>query len=295
MAEIKRICIRLGGEKEEALGYENYLKSSPGRAILAERTIKDYAWVIRRLIRRKKELSRDMIVEYLQKSRRLPCRAALVYFLKYKERGDLAETLPMIPQKEPAPRQIPTYEEFMAAIKFLDPEERMIALFLLYTGVRCHEAFKILEKDIKPGGIITFTTKGGHIRTITLPSSFYAELRNYIDKEIGILPTETIFYPYSKASLRTKLVKFYKKLNESSKRHAGKKIGTHDFRRFFACYLYEASGHNIQLVKEALGHRNIETTSIYLQYGIKEKMQEKVKEVMNGLDSRRGRPQTDTE
>lgn len=279
----EKIVILPPDKKKEAVLFESYLKSSPNGVMLSPRTIRVYVFAIKSLIRRKKEIDRDYIVSFLQKHPRLEVRAAIIYYLKWKGFDDIAESIPRVRPKEKKHREIPTYDEFMKVIKFLDAEERMIALFLLNTGARCHEVFKLLEKDIKPNGYVEFSTKGGYLRRVKLPDGFYRQLREYIDNDVGILPLEHLFYRKLNSNIDNKVKYFYKKLNIVAKRQLGKNIGTHDFRRFVAAYLYEKSGHDLKLVQSFLGHKKIETTAIYIEHLNTEKMLEKAGAILNEL------------
>lgn len=46
--------------------------------------------------------------------------------------------------------------------------------------------------------------------------------------------------------------------------HLGSGIGTHSFRKLFACQLYELSGRDIMLVSHALQHSSVSTTQRYV-------------------------------
>lgn len=46
------------------------------------------------------------------------------------------------------------------------------------------------------------------------------------------------------------------------KARIGKPVGCHSFRHAFATHLLE-SGHNIRVVQELMGHKDVETTMIY--------------------------------
>ena len=43
------------------------------------------------------------------------------------------------------------------------------------------------------------------------------------------------------------------------------RVGTHSFRKFFATRIYEASGHDTELVREILQHGSLSTTQRYLR------------------------------
>lgn len=43
------------------------------------------------------------------------------------------------------------------------------------------------------------------------------------------------------------------------------RVGTHSFRKYFAARIYEANGHDVELVREILQHTSLETTQRYLR------------------------------
>lgn len=266
------------GRKE----YGNYLLGAPGGVILSPGTRDAYTKIIGRLERRKKDLTLEYIISFITKDPRKPVRSALSYYLKAMGLEVMVSRLPRVKARDPIPRDIPTYEEFMTVIKKLDEEDDMIARFLLNTGMRCHEAFMVKLGDVSPEGIIIIETKGGGQREVRLPEDFQKELTKYLTEVKGIGAGELMFFTENKASLQSKVKKFWARLNREAVRTIGKHMGTHDFRRFYGTYLYKRTK-DLQLVQRLMGHKKIETTLKYTRFATREADLEKGRKLMGEL------------
>lgn len=262
--------------------YENYLLTAPGGVILSPGTQDAYGKIIGRLERCRKDLTLEYIISFMTKDQRKPVRSALAYYLRALGMEDLVTKLPRVKARDPILREIPTYEEFISVIKKLDEEDDMIAKFLLNTGMRCHEAFMIKLGDITPEGIIIIETKGGGQREVRLYEEFRKELVEYLTGVKSLANGELIFFTENKASLQSKVKKFWSRLNRESVRTIGKHIGTHDFRRFYGTYLYKRTK-DLQLVQRLMGHKRIETTLRYTRYATKEEDLEKGRKLIGEL------------
>lgn len=189
-------------------------------------------------------------------------------FIKYK-------------QKQPKPHELINLDTLLKLIDVLPAEEKMISLFMLNSGCRCHEAFKIKVKDLTPGGRVVLQTKGGKYRVIMLSEEYNRTLQDYIMGRKGLLGEEYIFYHDSKASPYNKVRIFHTEFNAAIKKVLGSTLGTHDFRRHYGVSLYKGSSNNILLVQKAMGHSNINTTMRYVGYAITEEEIRKASQIIH--------------
>lgn len=126
-------------------------------------------------------------------------------------------------------------------------------------GVRVGDLLKLRLCDIiQESGryrlnIIEEKTKKA--RTFTVPSDVYIYIQNYVLRR-GLRPTDKLF------DLTVRAVESYLKMACTYLGITG--VSTHSFRKFFATSIYNANGHNIELVRELLQHSSIQTTQRYL-------------------------------
>ncbi|CAN8138998.1 putative Site-specific integrase [uncultured Thiomicrorhabdus sp.] len=126
-------------------------------------------------------------------------------------------------------------------------------LFLLDTGCRVTEALKATTADINEGNSVTFReTKGGRSRTIPLT----LRQREYIKglEDGPLFPTVT----YDRIRTSFTLV------GRDKLKWPGEYV-VHTFRHTCATRLVQKGVHIVD-VKEWLGHSNIQTTMIYIQF-----------------------------
>lgn len=219
---------------------------------------------------------------YIREHERRAYRSALKYYLKFI--GQKIELRP-VKEKPPRPRELPTLEDFMRVVNNLSEDDKYIAMFLLNSGCRVHEAFKVKRKDISPNGKVVLETKGGKYRTIFLGTEFHKNLFWYLTEKKGLAENDYIFWTNRVASLRSKGVLFWQALNRKSKEIIGKYVGTHDFRRFYGMYMYNACEKDIVLVQRLLGHADISTTERYVRYALTEDDINRAKEKIDKLTS----------
>ena len=266
----------------ELRGFEEYLTNMPS---LSPASKNKYYSIIKGFIHYWNG-STDMLNKFLSEHQHYNYKTALIHYFRWQGNADMVSYLEKIKIKikQPKPRNIPSYEDFLKVIKTLDKEEYFIAKFMLLTGARCHEVFKIKLEDIDNEGKISFVTKGGKYREVYLVDSFFSELMNYLKNDKGTLLKEFIFYPNSNSKIESKVKTFWKKLNRMSQKTIGRNIQTHDFRRFCGTYLYEKTG-DIEYVRRILGHSNINTTIRYAQYVDRERDIKKSKQILSELEN----------
>lgn len=127
---------------------------------------------------------------------------------------------------------------------------------LACTGVRISESYQIAVGDLKLSRKVILG-KGTKTRVIWFPQLYRQEilplLHGHKDDEPLVI--------HSADYIRTKLRKVQKRLRIRCH------LSPHEFRRFYARQVY-AKTKDVYLVKDLLGHRNIETTMKYLRISV---------------------------
>lgn len=180
---------------------------------------------------------------------------------------------------------------------------RWLMVNLLYgAGLRLNECLSLRVKDVDlPGAkLIVRQGKGNKDRVTLLPKSLIAPLSEHIERVramhtvdltegLGEAPLpQALAGKYPKAGYlwawqfvfpsmthcrdpytgRTVRYHVHEKtlqrtVKEAARRaRIGKPVGCHTFRHAFATHLLEA-GHNIRVVQQLMGHKDVETTMIY--------------------------------
>jgi integrase len=153
---------------------------------------------------------------------------------------------------------VPSKEELNLLIGHASPKYALIYSILRDTGLRPVELSNLGKEDIdlENGTLRIDTAKHGQPRIVKIKTQTLGMLRLYLDKH-----NEEVLFPSSNkmsntyARLRTSLAKKLQNPNL-------KKIRLYDFRHYFATTLYHDT-RDLLLVKERLGHRNIQNTILY--------------------------------
>jgi len=131
-----------------------------------------------------------------------------------------------------------------------------IVKLALYTGMRRGEILNLKKSDVilpevGHGEIRLHDTKNGDNRTIPLNQSLSSLIRAEIEKHPGI---EYVF-PENKETIR-------KRFEAACKRAGIQDFHFHDLRHSFASRM-AAAGHNVFLIMELTGHRDMKTARRY--------------------------------
>ena len=156
-------------------------------------------------------------------------------------------------------------EELEALFGAANPEEKLLLEFFLYSGARDMEIAHATKGDVRLNGGATLTicakdgwrTKGKRDRAVPLPWEFAERL---LAARQNYRPDDLLF-PNSHRGPNVDLLKILKDVAE---RAGVKDAKLHKFRRTFATK-HAAAGTPIHVIKEWLGHRDIQTTLRYLQ------------------------------
>lgn len=262
-----------------------------------------YHHVVRALLEKDDMFSQERAARFIKLKNRIYVRAAIVKFLEFLEHekiitdSELAVMIARLPSPKeppPKPREIPGLEEIREIMAQLDPDDRVIALFMFYTGCRVHEALAVRLQDVDPKtGRVTIYGKGRlekKPRLAKLPLEFSVSLGSEA-KALGLLPAEKIFWPNSKASPESRRIMFSRNLERASIKVTGKPFhGTHNFRRAVACELLVKTEKDYRLVQRILGHSKIDTTLKYTQYAERESDLDRAREIMGSAEHQEGSP-----
>src|SRR5262249_34692966 len=145
---------------------------------------------------------------------------------------------------------------------------------LRYTGMRRDSVATLRVRHIDEGyGLRRVLTKGGKTRDIPLPGAVIEFLRTYIERELAhhvekITAETPLFWSTwgRKGSGKTRAPMTGKNVWRLCKIY-GRMIGypelkPHDLRHGVAMEVYEAH-HDLEPVRELLGHSRIDTTQVY--------------------------------
>ncbi len=153
----------------------------------------------------------------------------------------------------------------------------MISL-CLSTGLRNSELLSLRTENISPYGIITNIlelpaeiAKGHRPRSIPLKAEVKTDLEAfYIWKEHNNEPVLTGDFLFVSSRAHNKLSPrdFQRIVRDISARAIGRCITPHTLRHTFATRLLRLS--NLKIVQDVLGHKNIQTTQIYVHPSIDE-------------------------
>lgn len=160
-------------------------------------------------------------------------------------------------------------------------EKRNRALFWLgrATGFRITELLSLRVKDVFQGSKVTDRVSVQRksmkskktSRTVKLHPRAQEALKAYIDEiaDRGRLFDDAVLFS-GKPTLDQPMTRehAYRVINRAAKENELEgTIGTHSMRKTFANSVFEASGRNLYLTQQALGHANVETTTLYLELG----------------------------
>lgn len=170
------------------------------------------------------------------------------------------------PKYEPDPRQMraPTKEKVEMLIANSGRKMATKLRISMETGIRPIELvnLKVKDIDLEQRLIYPMTAKHGNARTLKISLILQNMLMDYIARD-KLQPDDKLFKTdargYSKMFRMTRNA-LASKLQDPTL----KTIRLYDFRHFFATNLYHKT-RDLLLVKQQLGHKNIENTLIYTQ------------------------------
>lgn len=177
-------------------------------------------------------------------------------FFVWSIREGMAESDPTAridrPKVRPGiPRPIETKDLRLVLAQSTSPELTAMLLLAAYGGLRCAEIAALCSEDVN-GDLMLIHGKGGKQRVIPVHPLISAALSELslpaYGPVFGLLPWQVSHH------IRTHL-------------HAcGVRASAHQLRHWFGTAVYEASGADLRMTQELLGHSSPTTTAIYTQW-----------------------------
>lgn len=164
-----------------------------------------------------------------------------------------------------------TIDECNALLNAIDGEfrERDFAIITLFLncGMRLSELVGINMSDIKSDNTLTITGKGNKQRVIYLNNSCIEALKSYcaVRKTDGVKydSRDALFISRNKRRISTQAVQLLVKKYLEKAGLASKNYTVHTLRHTAATLMYQYGDVDIVVLKEILGHENLNTTNIY--------------------------------
>lgn len=217
--------------------------------------------------------------DYSQQSQKQLSSAIKLYF---KEMHNLSIDFSKYATRSPQRRlpQIPSLKEVNSILNSLDNLKHKTALITIYAlGLRSGELInlKITDLDGDRNQIFISNAKGRKDRVVPFPESLKLLLRDYYTK---YKPTVYLFNgrdhkQYTATSLR-------KVFNKACiKAGIQKNLTLHSLRHAYATHLMDR-GTDVRVIKELLGHNNLNTTLIYTH--VTKKTLDKIPSPLDFLD-----------
>lgn len=164
-----------------------------------------------------------------------------------------AELLPSVRVPRGRPRPVPE-DAFRLALRVADKRARLAIMLAGVCGLRRGEVAQARRDDLEPdlvGWSLRVVGKGGHVRLVPVPEGLAAEI---------LARPEGWLFPSSQGGHLTP-------------HHLGKEVSkwlpeghaTHGLRHRCGTMTLRASGGNLRVVQEILGHAHVDTTAIYTQ------------------------------
>jgi len=166
-----------------------------------------------------------------------------------------------------------------AGIKLLNRDLALISLFIS-TGLRNSALTQINIEDIDfSNNTIKVVEKGSKVRTVQFGTNMRALLLSWLkDRELYFSDAQTNALFVSQLKERISIYTIGQLVEKYTKTIKGKHITPHKLRAT-ACTLMSTQGVSIQVIKEMVGHANIQTTTRYV--GVLEKEKENATNVLD--------------
>lgn len=167
---------------------------------------------------------------------------------------------------------VPTSEQVNAIIDSITNIKHKAEIALLYSsGIRVSELCRLHCKDIvhSKGCIFIARTKNRSERYAVLSDKAYSILVDYITTDYRGAKKDDWLFPGQKdgASICTESVRKVFSNAVAAVRMSICGFNLHSLRHAFGLHLYEA-GTDLMSIKEAMGHKSLSSTTIYLTLGI---------------------------
>lgn len=167
---------------------------------------------------------------------------------------------------------VPTMEEVASIINVIQNPKHRAQISLLYSsGMRVSELCRLYCKDIvrSKNHVYISPTKNRSDRYAVLSDKAFFHLRDYILTSYREASKEDWLFPGQREGThiceQTVYNVFKKAADEAGLGDKG--FNLHSLRHAFGLHLYEA-GYDLMTIKEAMGHKSLSSTTVYLTLGI---------------------------
>jgi len=172
----------------------------------------------------------------------------------------------------------------LSVVRDLSPRDRALITLQWFSGFRIHEVLSLTLGSVSRGGAVVEKIgisprhmKGGYGRTRWVP--VLPEMRRALESLIAWFAQRYVLDPAlplflsregdevgHARSLSTESARriFHRAFRAAGIENDGR-LGTHTLRKTFARKVYEASGHDIMILKRALNHSDVSITQAYLE------------------------------
>ena len=151
---------------------------------------------------------------------------------------------------EPRPVPEDVIRRILAEVQ--DPDIALMLRLGALQGMRRAEIAGLRLGDVDfDAGVIYVRGKGSKVRRIPL----HPEVRPWLERRSGDFVFPSLKTPGAAVTPTT--------VGRKVRAALGKQFSTHQLRHRFASAVYQASGHDLRLVQELLGHASVATTQIY--------------------------------
>lgn len=185
-------------------------------------------------------------------------------------------------KKDVIERKYLSINELNAMLKFARPHDKdgrcgsaeelwknrdfLILYIFMMTGMRCTALSEIDVDDINfIERKITVIDKRDTIQVYTITPELKIYIKRWLKIRTRLLRGEqcnALFISRSRKRMTSSAIK--DTVGKYSMKALGRKISPHKLRAAFTTLYYEASGHDIEATRKAVGHADISTTSIYI-------------------------------
>jgi len=140
-----------------------------------------------------------------------------------------------------------------------------ILTLFLNCGLRLAELVSINITDIRPDHTMRVVGKGNKERIVYLNTACLDAVNRYLNirPKDAVIDREALFLSNRRKRISREMVQFLVKKHLFESGMAGQGFSTHKLRHTAATLMYQHGGVDIRVLKEILGHENLNTTEIY--------------------------------
>jgi len=255
-----------GFSLHEREAYVKQLKDELSLRKYSSQTRKSYVYIIKLFLKSNKS-AREFILDNSCKSK--STMRSFYFALKFFHENILNEKfveiipLPKSNHKLPIVLSRKEIKEMITVTNNLN--HKLLLMFLYYAGLRLNEVRNLLWTDIDLDREIIHVkiAKGDKHRIVFLHPKLRELLCYFEDNRKGFIFISQRGKRYDKRTIQQIVT------NSTKKTGIDKKVTPHTLRHSFATHLLEA-GADIRYIQKLLGHRNLQTTQIYIHVANKD-------------------------